>query len=51
MEPTDPGPLTPDDVSPSVWRALTLPRPRWRGTMHRAAIPATVVAGVQWVLR
>jgi len=51
MEPTDPGPLTPDDVSPSVWRALTLPRPRWRGTMHRAAIPATVVAGVALVVR
>lgn len=51
METPHPEPPSSDEVSPSVWRALTLPRPRWRGTMHRAAIPATVVAGTALILR
>ena len=51
MESTDPAPVVPEGVSPSVQRALTLPRPRWRGTMHRAAVPLTVAAGVALLLR
>ncbi len=51
MESSDPPSVSPEGVSPSVWRALSLPRPRWRGTMHRAAAPLTVAAGVVLVLR
>jgi hemolysin III len=50
MESTDPASVAPEGVSPSVRRALTLPRPRWRGTMHRTAIPLTITAGVVLVL-
>ena len=44
---------TPDlaGVSASVRRSLLLPRPRWRGVMHRAAVPSTVVAGIWLVAR
>ena len=38
-------------VSASVRRSLLLPRPRWRGVMHRAAVPSTVVAGIWLVAR
>ncbi len=51
MESASFGSWTSDDVSPSVWRAISLPRPRWRGTMHRTAIPLTIIAGVFLVLR
>jgi len=33
-------------VSASVQRSLLLPRPRWRGVMHRMAVPCSVVGGV-----
>ena len=33
-------------VSASVQRSLLLPRPRWRGVMHRLAVPCSVVGGV-----
>ncbi len=51
MESIDPAPVAPEGMSHSVWRALFLPRPRWRGTMHRMAIPLAGAAGVVLVLR
>ncbi|MDW3175762.1 MAG: hemolysin III family protein [Acidimicrobiia bacterium] len=36
--------ITRDEYSPSVRRVLELPRPRWRGVMHRWMVPVSVVA-------
>ena len=36
----------PEGISNSVRRALSGPRPKWRGRMHRLAIPVTAAAGV-----
>ena len=33
-------------ASASVQRSLLLPRPRWRGVLHRVAVPCALVAGV-----
>ena len=39
----------PGDISESVRRALLQVRPRWRGLMHRAAVPLSVAAGIALV--
>ena len=41
-----PDELIPEDVSPSVYRVLSNPRPKWRGRLHRIAGPLTLIAGV-----
>ena len=41
-----PAELIPENVSPSVYRVLSNPRPKWRGRLHRIAGPLTIVAGV-----
>lgn len=41
--------MTRDDYSPSVRRVLELPRPRWRGRMHRWMVPVAFLALI-WVL-
>ena len=33
-------------ISASVRRSLLLPRPRWRGVMHRLAVPCSLAGGV-----
>ena len=43
------GPI-PDDASHSVRQALTGQWPRWRGRLHRAAVPLSAAAGVLLVL-
>ena len=39
-------PVDLSEVSASVRRSLTLPRPRLRGVMHRIAAPCSLVAGI-----
>ena len=41
-----PDELIPENVSPSVYRVLSNPRPKWRGRLHRIAGPLTLIAGV-----
>ena len=41
-----PDELIPENVSPSVYRVLSNPRPQWRGRLHRIAGPLTIIAGV-----
>lgn len=40
----------PEILSPSVRRVLDLPRPEWRGRMHKWAIPVAIAAAIWLVL-
>ena len=37
--------LIPEGVSPSVYRVLSNPRPKWRGRLHQISIPLTLIGG------
>lgn len=39
-----------DEYSPSVRRVLDLPRPKWRGTLHKWMVPVAAIAGTLLVL-
>jgi hemolysin III len=41
--------FSPDVMSPSVRRVLELPRPAWRGRMHKWAVPVSCVVGIALV--
>ncbi|MGE4566588.1 MAG: hemolysin III family protein [Acidimicrobiales bacterium] len=45
MDQPDFQPVIPPGVSPSIERMLSRPRPRWRGVIHRVAVPCSLVAG------
>ena len=39
-------PVIPPGVSPSIERMLSRPRPRWRGRIHRVAIPCSILTAL-----
>ena len=39
-------PVIPPGVSPSIERMLSRPRPRWRGRIHRVAVPCSILTAL-----